>query len=52
MPDLLIINGPNLNLLGSREPDRYGSDSLASLESDLRAQFPTIEFDLNPLSIQ
>lgn len=41
---LLILNGPNLNLLGVREPDQYGSDSLASLEENLTAGFPDLEF--------
>jgi 3-dehydroquinate dehydratase II len=40
---LHIINGPNLNLLGSREPSKYGSDSLATLEDMLRERFPDIE---------
>jgi 3-dehydroquinate dehydratase-2 len=35
MPDLLIINGPNLNLLGTREPEHYGSDTLGSINSKL-----------------
>lgn len=35
MPDLLVINGPNLNLLGAREPEHYGADSLQSIEHRL-----------------
>jgi len=33
MSSFLLINGPNLNLLGSREPDVYGADRLGEIES-------------------
>ncbi|MDG1755316.1 MAG: type II 3-dehydroquinate dehydratase [Rhodothermales bacterium] len=41
---LLVVNGPNLNLLGKREPDVYGHTTLADLENELRNAFPDIEF--------
>jgi 3-dehydroquinate dehydratase-2 len=35
MATILLLHGPNLNLLGSREPDQYGTDTLASINQRL-----------------
>lgn len=40
---IAIINGPNLNLLGKREPDVYGSQSFEDFFSDLQYAFPQVE---------
>ena len=36
MADILVINGPNLNLLGTREPEIYGEESLSDVETTLQ----------------
>lgn len=38
--NILIINGPNLNLLGKRNPGMYGTGSLSELEDFLKKEFP------------
>lgn len=46
MSTLLLINGPNLNLLGSREPDVYGATTLADIEAHSAAVAAEFGHDL------
>jgi 3-dehydroquinate dehydratase-2 len=41
---IIIINGPNLNLLGKREPNVYGSDSFEDYFESLQHRYSTIDF--------
>ncbi|MCW5714122.1 MAG: type II 3-dehydroquinate dehydratase [Bauldia sp.] len=47
MPDtVFILNGPNLNLLGAREPDVYGARTLKDIEADCRAAATRLGLEL------
>jgi 3-dehydroquinate dehydratase-2 len=41
---VVIINGPNLNLLGRREPEKYGHSSFEDYLSVLKSRYPEIQF--------
>ena len=43
---ILLINGPNLNLLGTREPEIYGETTLADIQTKLKAKFSAQGFEL------
>jgi len=47
-----IINGPNLNLLGKREPDTYGKQSFEEYFEKLKARFPDIALDYYQSNIE
>ena len=42
---ILILNGPNINLLGKREPEIYGDRGFADYFEELKKTFPEVEFD-------
>ena len=43
---IAIINGPNLNLIGSRETDVYGTETFERYFSKIRKKYETIDFGL------
>lgn len=45
MAKILILNGPNLNLLGTREPEIYGDSGFDSYFETLKSLFPQVEFE-------
>jgi 3-dehydroquinate dehydratase-2 len=52
MAKILVLHGPNLNLLGEREPEQYGRDTLSSIDARLQARgkqagIPVVCFQAN-----
>ena len=45
MTRIVVVNGPNLNLLGTREPALYGSATLGDIEAELRARAEALRRD-------
>ena len=43
--NIFIINGPNLNLLGKREPEVYGNQTFENYFRDLKAKYPSVNLD-------
>jgi len=49
---ILILNGPNLNLLGTRETGIYGSRTFESYLDELRARFPQVTIDYRQSNVE
>lgn len=49
---ILVINGPNLNLLGKRENDIYGNFTLDDLQNELINTFPQVDFEFYQSNIE
>ena len=49
---LLILNGPNLNLLGTRDISVYGAETFASYYIKIKAKFPEIDFEFYQSNVE
>lgn len=47
MKKIIVINGPNLNMLGTREPDNYGVDTLETINAGLADDAEKLDFELS-----
>ncbi|WP_299113822.1 type II 3-dehydroquinate dehydratase [uncultured Winogradskyella sp.] len=52
MKQLIIINGPNLNLLGKREPEMYGNETFEDYLKTLQSKFKDINIDYYQSNIE
>lgn len=52
MKNIIILNGPNLNLLGNREPEIYGSQTFETYFKSLKKEFPSFELDYYQSNIE
>ena len=52
MKKIIIINGPNLNLLGKREPEIYGSESFEVYFKSLKEEYPSLDLDYYQSNIE
>jgi 3-dehydroquinate dehydratase-2 len=49
---ILIINGPNLNLLGQREPEKYGTRTMDEVEHELRKAYPDVALEVRQSNVE
>lgn len=49
---VIVLNGPNLNLLGKREASHYGTLTIENIENMLKEEFPDIEFEFFQSNIE
>lgn len=52
MTSVLVLNGPNLGRLGTREPDVYGAGTLEDLRAQLVADAPELDIDLRQTDVE